>query len=131
MGQYHKIVNLDKKEFLHPFAFDDGLKLLEFGSSGNGTMKALAVLLSNSPNRGGGDLRSDDTEWYGRWAADRIVIAGDYAEYPDKGEDEGDVENIYSRCDDEEFRDISQDIIRCFDDAKETIRALRHEGGNQ
>jgi hypothetical protein len=120
MGQYHKIVNLDKKEFLNPFAFDDGLKLLEFGSSGEGTMKALAVLLSNSPNRGGGDLRSDDTEWYGRWAADRIVIAGDYAEYPDKGEEEG--KNLYSRCNEEEFKDISQDIIRCIKDAGETIR---------
>jgi len=120
MGQYHKIVNLDKKEFLNPFAFDDGLKLLEFGSSGNGTMKALAVLLSNSPNRGGGDLRSDDTEWYGRWAADRIVIAGDYAEYPDKGEDE--IVTLYGKCNTEDFKDISQDIIRCIKDAGETIR---------
>lgn len=109
MGQYHFIANYDKKEFLHPHKFDDGLKLLEFGQSGEGTMFGLAVLLaaSNTPEaRGGGDLHpwidghgshGDErqlkgdpkrAEWLmtnvvGRWAGDRIAIIGDYAEPED------------------------------------------------
>jgi hypothetical protein len=79
MGQYYKIVNLDKKQFLHPHAFGDGLKLMEFGSSGQGTMNGLAILLADGNNRGGGDLRSDNPI-IGSWAGDRIVVAGDYAD---------------------------------------------------
>jgi hypothetical protein len=40
MGQYYLIVNLDKKQFLHPHKCGDGLKLLEFGTSANGTLTA-------------------------------------------------------------------------------------------
>lgn len=78
MGQYYYIVNLDKKEFLHPHKFGDGLKLLEFGCSANGTLTGLAILLADGNNRGGGDLHSDNPI-IGSWAGDRIVIAGDYA----------------------------------------------------
>ena len=31
MGQYYVIANLDKKEFLNPHKFGDGVKLMEFG----------------------------------------------------------------------------------------------------
>jgi hypothetical protein len=122
MGQFHKILNLDKREFLHPHCFNDGLKLLEFGASGDGTMLALAVLLANSRNRGGGDLRSDDETLYGRWAGDRIVIAGDYAEPGDVAEPlEG--PNLYDLCYDEAtFKDISLDVIKVIRDAGKTIR---------
>ncbi len=84
MGQYHKVVNLDKREFLHPHKFDDGLKLLEFGCSSDGTMTALAILLAASCKggaRGGGDV--DAPKVAGRWAGDRIAIIGDYAEADD------------------------------------------------
>jgi hypothetical protein len=80
MGQYHKVVNLDKQEYLTPSSFDDGAKLMEFGTSAKGTMTALAILLSDSPDRGGGDPHTRDREWYGRWAGDRVMIAGDYAD---------------------------------------------------
>jgi hypothetical protein len=56
MGQYYKIVNLTKREFLTPWTFNDGAKLLEFGSSGDGTMTGLAILLASGNGRGGGDL---------------------------------------------------------------------------
>ena len=79
MGQQQKVVNLDKQEFLNTYTFNDGAKLLEFGCSGEGTMTALAVLLSDGNGRGGGDLHSDDSI-IGSWAGDRIVIAGDYAD---------------------------------------------------
>lgn len=79
MGQYHFILNLDKRQYLHPHRFGDGLKLLEFGASGEGTMFGLAILLANSNRRGGGDLRSNNPI-VGSWAGDRIVIAGDYGD---------------------------------------------------
>jgi hypothetical protein len=79
MGQYYRIVNLDKKELLNPYTFGDGAKLLEFGSSGTGMMCGLAILLADGNNRGGGDLRSEN-EIIGSWAGDRVVVAGDYAD---------------------------------------------------
>ncbi len=79
MGQYYLIVNLDKREYLHPHRFGDGLKLMEFGCSSDGTMTALAILLADGNGRGGGDLDADDPI-VGSWAGDRIVVAGDYAD---------------------------------------------------
>jgi hypothetical protein len=83
MGQYHYICNLDKKEYLHPHDFGDGLKLMEFGCSGEGTLLGLTILLAASNGRGGGDLRSEDTEYVGRWVGDRLAIIGDYYEHSD------------------------------------------------
>ena len=80
MGQYYRIVNLTKKQFINPWSFGDGAKLLEFGCSSTGTMTALAVLLADGNNRGGGDLHSDDPV-IGSWSGDSIVIAGDYADH--------------------------------------------------
>ncbi len=56
MGQYYRIVNRDRQEFLEPNEFGDGSKLLEFGCSSNGVMTALAILLSDGNGRGGGDI---------------------------------------------------------------------------
>ncbi len=114
MGQYYKIVNLDKKEFLHPHSFGDGLKLLEFGASGGGTMMGLAILLSDGNGRGGGDLDSEKP-LVGSWAGDRIVITGDYADENhftsknDKGKD-GKRINLYAVAENS-FKDISYDVI--------------------
>jgi len=85
MGQYYLVVNLDKREFLLPHKLGDGLKLMEFGNSGDGTMLALALLLADGCGRGGGDYHAKkgstpDTSLIGRWKGDRIVIAGDYAD---------------------------------------------------
>lgn len=83
MGQYYKICNINKREYLHPHSMGDGMKLLEFGLSGMGTMAGLSILLADGNGRGGGDISEDPvSEIVGRWTGDRIVIAGDYA---DKG----------------------------------------------
>lgn len=79
MGQYHKIVNIDKKQYVNPCTLGDGYKLLEFGFLGMGTMTGLAVLLACSNGRGWGDLDSEK-EIIGSWAGDRIAIVGDYWE---------------------------------------------------
>lgn len=109
MGQYHLIANVTKKEYISGHHFGDGIKLLEFGSSGNGTMFGLAVLLAASNKgqaRGGGDLHpwiAGHGAWdnervvpgdpayadllmnhvVGRWAGDKIAIIGDYFEAGD------------------------------------------------
>lgn len=79
VGQYYYIVNTAKRQYLHAHKFGDGLKLMEFGSSGSGTMMALAVLLADGNGRGGGDLHCA-SPLIGSWAGDPIVIAGDYAD---------------------------------------------------
>jgi len=107
MGQYHLIVNLDKKEFLHPHELGDGLKLREF-SSGGFSIQGLALLLASSNGFGGGDFYID-TEFShipGRWAGDRIVIAGDYDNVegsPGK--------NLFTDCFEGKFQDISYQVL--------------------
>lgn len=80
MGQYHIIANLDKKEWLHPHDFGCGIKLAEFAFASEGPMAGLALLLASSNGMGGGDIFVEDEfdDIPGRWAGDRIVIAGDY-----------------------------------------------------
>lgn len=77
MGQYYYIVNIDKKQYLHPHRFGDGLKAVEF-ASGYNTMRALAYLLTKSDGGGGGDYKDDPSGIAGSWAGDRIWIVGDY-----------------------------------------------------
>jgi hypothetical protein len=110
MGQYYVVANLDKREFLYPRHFGSGVKLLEFGSDGQSVMTGLAVLLAESNGRGGGDLNGDPEvidKVAGRWAGDRIIVAGDYA-------DEGEIGwNVYSDCGSESngWEDISEEVV--------------------
>lgn len=129
MGQYYLIVNLDKREFLYPHRFGDGLKLLEFGDSAAGTMCGLAILLADGNGRGCGDLEADDPI-IGSWAGDRIVVAGDYAdggrwlggvptaelqavadEHFTEGYREPERVNLYAYAEDT-FRDVSDEVIQ-------------------
>ena len=112
MGQYYLIVNVDKQQFLHPHKCGDGFKLLEFGCSASGTLTALAILLADGNNRGGGDLRSDNPI-IGAWAGDRIVIAGDYA---DAGKFTSDPRRNLYRVAHDEYRDVSRQALRAMAD---------------
>lgn len=53
MGQYHKLYNIDKKEYVHGHRIDNGLKLME--QCGFDKSTGLWLLLANSNGRGGGD----------------------------------------------------------------------------
>jgi hypothetical protein len=79
MGQYYKIVNIKKKQYITPHTFGDGAKLMEFSMSANGVLAGLAILLSDGNGRGGGDLHSEN-DIVGSWAGDNIAVAGDYAD---------------------------------------------------
>lgn len=114
MGQYWKLANLDKKEFVHPYGVGAGLKLWEQLAAHPGTGAALIVLCAAMPYpRGGGDLRAQTGEKViGRWAGDRVALVGDYAEREDLA-DEHRAEDIYARCSDcwdgegERYKDIT------------------------
>lgn len=97
MGQYYKVMNLAKREYIKPHAFGDGAKLMEFGSSGGGTMLGLTILLASSNGLGGGDLGGALENIDGRWAGDPIAIIGDYCE-----------SNLY---DAEGWTDISYNVL--------------------
>ena len=98
MGQYHKVYNIDKREVINGHGIGNGLKLLEQVGFDTSTSTALFFLLANSNGRGGGD--AEDHEMIGRWAGDRVVIQGDYAE-------PGDQSYISNT---EQYIDISPDV---------------------
>jgi hypothetical protein len=98
MGQYHKVYNVDKREMIHGHHIHNGLKLIEQIGHDKSTSTALFLLLANSNGRGGGDV--EDHEFIGRWAGDRIVVQGDYAEPGDPG-------YIFNP---DEYIDISSDV---------------------
>lgn len=68
MGQYYKIVNIDRRQAFHPHDFGDGIKLLEFSGSSCGTLAALAGQLIM------------DAQQTAPWAGCRVVVTGDYSD---------------------------------------------------
>lgn len=118
MGQYWKPVNLDKREFIHPHKLDSGLKLWEIITNAN-VGRALCILCAAMPEaRGGGDL--DECSTIGRWAGDRIVLIGDYAEDSDLPP-QYNASKIYEECNEGIYTDITEDVCK----------VLEHElGGN-
>lgn len=126
MGQYYVIANLDKREYLDPYCFGSGVKLMEFSMDGASVMTGLAVLLASSNGQGGGDLYlPHDTKFDhipGRWKGDRVVVAGDYDSDPDSPGFA-----VYMRCRNSSaleelanaaestgmFTDISHDVLGC------------------
>ena len=85
MGQYHYLVNLDKKQVVHPHQIGNGLKLREQIGWDYSTATALIMLLASSckdGGRGGGDFQAKHP-LVGAWAGDRIAFVGDYAEPTD------------------------------------------------
>ena len=82
MGQYHQLVNVDKKEVVHPHELGLGLKQWEHIGDFHGTLAdAMYILMMTSPERGGGDLPM--TGISGRWVGDRVLVVGDYTEDSD------------------------------------------------
>jgi hypothetical protein len=129
MGQYYRLVNLDKKEFVNPRKLGIGLKAWEILANHPGIGAAMIVLCISHPEpRGGGDLNMTSElaqRVIGRWAGDRVTLVGDYAEAGDLPK-RFNVDTIYGRCiasEDEShlphavgvvtktlYRDISEDV---------------------
>jgi len=87
MDQYWLVVNLDKKEFIHPHKLGTAMtlraQLLRYPSTGT----ALIVLLAAEREaRGSGDFDINDDiakRTIGRWAGDRIAIIGNHVKDSD------------------------------------------------
>lgn len=77
MGQYHILVNLDKREYVHPHELGLGLKQYEHTGFEGSLSDAMYLLSMSSPESGGGDFPKIENV-SGRWCGDRIVIVGDY-----------------------------------------------------
>ena len=108
MGQYWVIVNLDKKEFVHPHTLGAGLKLWEQLANHPSTGEALLILTTAMPEaRGGGDFQPHPA--IGRWAGDRIAVVGDYAEDADLAP-EFEASKLYHKCRDETRVEWTTDI---------------------
>jgi hypothetical protein len=91
MGQYFYVVNLTKKQYLHPHDFEEGLKLGEFPD----TLALLSYLLSDSYGFVKHSL-------IGAWKGDSVQIAGDYSE-----SSFGDYENLHDAAA-TEFEQVSK-----------------------
>ena len=103
MGQYFKVINKTKKEFINPHTFGNGLKLWEIVASGKGVMQGLGLLLAE----GHIEYNKENAEpipstIIGRWQGDSITIQGDYVK-----------DGLYDKCEDEDgkpkkgWKDIS------------------------
>lgn len=101
MGQYWKAVNLDKREYVHAHKLGSGLKLWEQLANHPGPGAALIILCAaHREVRGGGDLSMDSDvakRTIGRWAGDRVVLVGDYAENEDLPS-VPDFADLYGKC---------------------------------
>lgn len=82
MGQYFLFVNLDKKEYIHPHKMNDGLKLGEHANC----IVALYLLTQTG----------EPPFQPGRWAGDRIVCQGAYADLAHKFYCTGDITNHFT-----------------------------------
>ena len=81
MGQYFKIVNESKHEFVCPWCIGGGAKLWEWAANSQGAV--LTLLLRKSDEGGGGDFKdatyeTDSAALVGRWAGDQVLLIGDY-----------------------------------------------------
>ena len=68
MGQYYIVINADKKQYLEPHDYGNGMKLLEWSYIGNYVTNALMNLLA------------------GEWKGDHVYVVGDYADLSNENE---------------------------------------------
>lgn len=103
MGQYFKIANLDKREFIRTWDINYGAKFLEI--LWNNVARLIPYLLRRSDEGGGGDIDNfEGLEYCGRWACDRIVIIGDY-----------DSSNLYDEIEEGNgWKNISNEVVKEF-----------------
>ena len=73
MGQYFRVVNKTKKEYVSPWDIGGGAKLWEWCA--NHTAGIFPYLLRKSNEGGGGDINFDDPQFAGRWAGDEELVA--------------------------------------------------------
>lgn len=112
MGQYHRLVNLDKKEWVDPHGLGLGVKQYEHTGCEGSLADAIYLLVMTSPASGGGDWA--ETSVSGRWVGDRVVILGDYTEriagFPDEF-----ARGLYTQVE-REYLDITKEVLEGLSD---------------
>jgi len=108
MGQYHKLINITKKEYI--VGHDIGINLKHYEQIGfEGSMADVLYCLmiaQGNERRGGGDV--DGHKAIGRWAGDQVAIVGDY--YTEEG-DNYKYKNLYDIVEsDRHYKNISPSI---------------------
>ena len=108
MGQYHKLINITKKEYI--VGHDIGIMLKHYEQIGfEGSMADVLYCLmiaQGNDYRGGGDVSGHRA--IGRWAGDQVAIVGDY--YEEK-KDNPKYRNLYHIVDDDRhYKNISPSI---------------------
>jgi hypothetical protein len=138
MGQYWRTVNIDKREFIDPHKLATGMKLWEQVNNSPGTPVALFILTAAMPEeRGGGDLKPHPA--IGRWAGDRVVTIGDYADDADLPRSRIPAGILYRLCTTPAKLDEQRDYIRqmlrskeyCSDYQAQLRKTLRQLAGKK
>ena len=112
MGQYHRLVNIDKQEVVDPHGLGLGSKQWESQVGCEGSLAdAMYVLTMTSPAGGGGDLPHTDIS--GRWCGDRVLIVGDYT---DKDAIPGftGADALYQLSQTPQYKDITGEVREAF-----------------
>ena len=108
MGQYHKLINITKKEYI--VGHDIGINLKHYEQIGfEGSMADVLYCLmiaQGDDKRGGGDVSGH--KLIGHWTGDQVAIVGDY--YEEK-KDNPKYRNLYHIVDDDRhYKNISPSI---------------------
>lgn len=112
MGQYHRLVNIDKQEVVDPHGLGLGSKQWEGQVGCEGSLAdAMYVLTMTSPGEGGGDLPHTDIS--GRWCGDRVLIVGDYTK-PDAVQGFTGADAIYQLSQTPQYKDITGEVRDAF-----------------
>ena len=129
MGQYHILVNLDKKEWVDPHGLGLGAKQYEQVGGFDGSLAdAMYVLVMTSPAGGGGDF--PHTEISGRWVGDRVLVVGDYTgKDAIPGIDGADA--IYELAHTPQYRDITPQVREAFEKIFKIAYASTNVGTHQ
>ena len=108
MGQYHKLINITKKEYI--VGHDIGINLKHYEQIGfEGSMADVLYCLmiaQGDDRRGGGDVSGH--KLIGHWTGDPVAIVGDYYT---EDTDNRSYKNLYDRVeDDKHYKNISPSI---------------------
>ena len=108
MGQYHKLINTTKKEFV--VGHDIGIMAKHYEQIGfEGSMADVLYCLmiaQGDDRRGGGDVSGH--KFIGRWTGDQVAIVGDYY---DQHTDKPEYKALYDLVEsDKHYKNISPSI---------------------
>lgn len=112
MGQYFKVVNTTKKEYINPHKMDDGVKFLEFFS---GIVPQALCYLLHSSDAASSEYNGEAWKNLGRWAGDTIVITGDYdlpgKNIPEEDKDPDDADQTLYEVATDSYKEIGAEIL--------------------